>query len=266
MHGEHVVGVVVHLEALATLRGLVEIALHLAAERILHGLGKSGELRRQLVDVVEHHGGALLHVALDLRRIGHGGTGDRRLYAGELGRRDRLLVEDEQQPGRVPKRVDGEQALEDRPVHDRHELVGATLDVHGPLAEIVAAKGFGTERRHDLVERHVARLQHNVRARLQRNVRRSAAGARPASATTSRPDCSGRARGRSRRRPRHQWRATAPAAPPWASAAASCRGSRHTSPPRGSPAPDTSSSSRPRASNAARRSGHSHSRSLWKGR
>src|SRR5690606_35780597 len=70
VHRVDVVGVEMGAETLAPPRRQIEVALHLAAERLLHGGGERGQPRAQMVDVVGHQGGAAAQEILDPAGVG----------------------------------------------------------------------------------------------------------------------------------------------------------------------------------------------------
>ena len=58
VRGEHVVKVEMRAKGLLALGRQIEVGLNLAAQRLLQLARERGQLRRELVDVVEHQGGA----------------------------------------------------------------------------------------------------------------------------------------------------------------------------------------------------------------
>ncbi|MCE3247862.1 MAG: hypothetical protein K0R41_1687 [Geminicoccaceae bacterium] len=164
VHRVDVVGVEMGGEARPAARGEIEVALHLAAERLLEGVRERGEPGAQMVDVVGDQGRTLLQEALDLVRIG-----PQHLAAAEAGGRgavargrDQLVLEHQLERGLRPDRRHAEQVVEPVPAHDRGELVGSTLEVQRSPAFVLGEEALGAERRQDLVEAE-RRRQHAAR-------------------------------------------------------------------------------------------------------
>ena len=66
VHRVDVMGVEMSAEALAPARRQIEVALHLAPERLLHGVGERRQPGAQMIDVVGHHRGAPAQEVLHL--------------------------------------------------------------------------------------------------------------------------------------------------------------------------------------------------------
>jgi hypothetical protein len=114
VHRVHVVGVEVGAESLTAARRQIQIALDLAAERPLHGIGERREARAQMVDIVGDERGAAAQEILDLVgiRAQHlTAVAPRRGRAVAL-RRHRLLVEHQDQRFLRPDRRLAEQIVQ----------------------------------------------------------------------------------------------------------------------------------------------------------